>query len=168
MAKCLMVRTIRETQVRHSERSRRMTAGSFFNPTVMLGKSDKHFFIFIHGIFGGYRKGATTLFIPDDYPEPSASLSFADKIIYPMDPKRNKLSFPEYAQNYFLMISPMYIIFSLPCNEKEDCHFRRQFTAPQMAVIIHLFYRPTRATYAAYSAMNLVISVTKVFMLHSS
>lgn len=79
-----------------------MTAGSMCNPTVMLRKADKHFFIFMHGLFSGYRKGARTLFIPDDYPEPSASLSFADKIIYPMDQKRNKLSFPEYAQNYFL------------------------------------------------------------------
>ena len=39
------------------------------------------------------------LFIPDDYPEPCALVSFVDLIIYPVEENRNKLTFLEYTQN---------------------------------------------------------------------
>lgn len=39
------------------------------------------------------------LFIPDDYPEPCALVSFVDFIIYPEALNGNKLSFLEYTQN---------------------------------------------------------------------
>ena len=44
-----------------------------------------------------------TPLIPDDYPEPSVSLSFVAFIIYPLGSKMNKQSFLEYTQNCFFL-----------------------------------------------------------------